>query len=604
MCGISGIINFNKAAVDEDLLRRMNNLIVHRGPDDEGYFIEDYVGLANRRLAIIDLSPDGHQPMCYDDGKLVVVYNGEIYNYLEIKEELIGSGYLFATHSDTEVILAAYKAWGHQCVNHFNGMWAFAVYDRIAGQIFCSRDRFGIKPFYYFVNNERFIFGSEIKQLLDFLPAGLVNTDILMDYLVTGFSEHTGDTFFKGVQSLQGGHNIIVDLKENIFTLNRYYEINDDPSVLESGESESVESFLESFRYAVQLRLRSDVKVGSCLSGGIDSSGVAAMASDQYHNPFNQKFQAIHASTGEIKTDESNYAKLVADELPIDLVTIIPDTEEFVAAIDDVFYAQEEPFGNPSVFMQYFVMKKASSLGCKVMLDGQGGDETLLGYARYYPAYLLSLPLHEAVSAFIQSISNSTLSFKKLAGYFFYFSFIPTRIGYLKNKFPFIRKELMPDFRWVKKNIRCYISIRNLQIMELFHTQLPHLLRYEDKNSMANSVEARLPFLDYKLVEKALSINNRYKIKNGRTKYILRKAMEPYLPGVIVWRKDKLGFEAPRESWLSAIKPQMLELVGSSGIIQSICKKGKLKPENLDNTMLWKLYSIAEWEKVFDVRFN
>lgn len=593
MCGISGIVYKNRKADYKDI-KSMNDLIIHRGPDGEGFYIDGSLALGHRRLSILDLSIEANQPMFYKD--LVIVFNGEIYNYIEIKEELYKFGYKFKTKCDTEVLLAAYDCWGEQCVNRFNGMWAFTIYDKKKQVLFCSRDRFGVKPFYYSCLKDKFVFGSEIKQLLPFLSKRIADKEIIADFLVCGFTEHTDKTFFKNIYNLRGGHNLIFNLNKHTFNIYQYYKINEN----KTKQHISIEDYKKLFKQSVSNRLRSDVKVGSCLSGGLDSSSIAAVASDLYKYNKNERFVGIHAKSTEQNTDESYYANLVAKSKDIDLKLIMPSTEDFINYIDEVCYTQEEPFLGLSIFMQYFVMKEAKKNKCKVLLDGQGGDETLLGYERYYPLCLLDMPLNYAFINLIKSVEKSKLTLLQLIGYCLYFIFFPFRILRYKIKFSYLKPDFLPNFMWVKRNAKAYYSIQKLQKLEILNTQLPHLLRYEDKNSMRNSIETRLPFLDYKLLETAFRSSIDCKIHDGWTKYILRKTINEYLPKEVVWRKNKFGFEAPEKVWLTAIRPNMVNNIKSNKILMNIFKDN-INLEKINNKTLWKLFSISKWITIFSV---
>lgn len=601
MCGISGIINRSLKPIEKKEIQEINDLIQHRGPDDEGFYIGKNFAFGHRRLSILDLSSDGHQPMHYLE-KYVITYNGEVYNYLEIKEELLKDGYIFQSHTDTEVILASYDKWGEECVKRFNGMWAFAIYDKQKDIIFCSRDRFGIKPFYYTEINGKFVFGSEIKQLTAFYNEVYVNKKILMDYLIIGYEDHTNETFFENIYKLEQSNNLVYDLKTNNFSVKKYYELKQNTTLLD--ENDSIEKYRKQLAESIKIRLRSDVKVGTCLSGGLDSSSIAAIASKKYFEQSKSLFTAIHAQSTESDNDESFFAKEVSAYCNLDLNIVEPSEQEFIDIIDEVIYTQEEPFGSPSIYMQYFVMKKAKELKCTVMLDGQGGDETLLGYERYYPAYLKSLHFIEFVKEFINSSKNSRLTKKQLIQYFIYFTSTKIRLKNLRKTNKFIKdtyfSKISNDI--LEKNVNCYLNIFDLQNMEIFSTQMPHLLRYEDKNSMRHSIETRLPFIDYNVLETALSINNQYKINNGWTKYILRRVVNGILPKNVVWRKNKFGFEAPVKSWLDVTEIQMKEFVENSKILQEITNN--IKFEKLNEKQKWKLFNIAKWEQIFNVRIN
>ncbi|WP_323591506.1 asparagine synthase (glutamine-hydrolyzing) [Aliarcobacter butzleri] len=603
MCGISGIINKNSLKVERNEIQKINDLISHRGPDDEGFYFEKNFAFGHRRLSILDLSSDGHQPMYYLD-RYVITYNGEVYNYLEIKDELMKDGYRFTSHTDTEVILASYDKWGKDCVCKFNGMWAFAIYDKEKEIIFCSRDRFGVKPFYYTQVKDKFVFGSEIKQLIEFYGNRYVNKDILLDYLVIGLEEHTNKTFFENIYKLEQSHNLIYDLKTNDFEIKRYYDIEFKDKLNRLDEKDSINFLSKKLEDSINLRLRSDVKVGTCLSGGLDSSSIASIASKKYFEKTNEKFIAIHAKSIEDETDESFYAKEVAQFCNLDIKIVEPELEEITKYIDEVIYTQEEPFGSPSIFMQYFVMKKAREIGCTVMLDGQGGDETLLGYERYYPAYLLGLNSFDMIKGFFSSSKNSKLSLKQLIQYFIYFTNTKIRLMHLKKKNNFIKSKYFDflNINIIKENSKNYLDIFNLQKIEILKTQMPHLLKYEDKNSMRNSIETRLPFVDYTFLETALSVKNKLKIQDGWTKYILRKVVENILPKNIVWRKNKFGFEAPTKNWIEVYTKDMKKEIEKSIIIKELTLD--LDFETLDNIQKWKLFNVAIWEKIYNVKIS
>ena len=603
MCGITGIIDRNNKKINKDKIEKINNLIAHRGPDDEGFFFERNFAFGHRRLSILDLCSDGHQPMHYLD-RYTITYNGEVYNYLEIKEELLNYGYKFSSHTDTEVILASYDKWGEACVNRFNGMWAFAIYDKEKNRIFCSRDRFGIKPFYYTEINDKFIFGSEIKQLLEFHETRYVNKNVLMDYLIIGYEEYKNETFFENIYKLEQSHNMLYDLDTHHFEIKRYYDIEIDEDIKNLSKEDSVGLFRENLRESIALRLRSDVTVGTCLSGGLDSSAIASIASDLYTKQTDKQFKAIHAKSTDRKTDESAYAKEVATHCRMDLNIVEPSTQEFIESIDEVIYTQEEPFGGPSIFMQYFVMKEAKRCDCKVMLDGQGGDETLLGYEKYYPAYLITLNPWGRIKGFFNASKNSKLTIKQLLGYFVYFTNAKIRIKRLRQKNSFIKDDYLNliDRKIIEISSRNYLDIFKLQYGEIYATKIPHLLKYEDKNSMRHSIEGRLPFIDYKVLQTALSVNDSFKIKGGWTKYILRKTVEDLLPKNIVWRKNKLGFDAPTDSWISGISNDMKKSIEKSKIVGQIADT--IDFDKLDKVQKWKLFNIAKWEEIYNVEIN
>ena len=603
MCGISGIINKLNNSIEQGVIEKITDLIQHRGPDGVGYFSGTNFSFGHRRLSIIDLSDHGHQPMSYLD-RYWITYNGEIYNYLEIRSELIGLGYLFNSDSDTEVILAAYDHWGAKCLEHFNGMWAFSIYDSKNQNIFLSRDRFGVKPLYYLDANDQFAFGSEIKQLLSLQKTVRSNDKVVIEYLLTSMEGHNDDTFFEGIKSFPQSHYGIYDLCKHTLKIERYYKLKVDPSLRNLTIEEAVSRFRILFEDSVKVRLRSDVRVGTCLSGGLDSSSTSAVASGLYHGNGNRQFIGIHAKSSDVENDESNYAKMAANHSDIDLHIIEPDIENFMDIIDEVVYTQEEPFGSPSQVMGWYVFNEAKSLGCKVMLNGQGGDEVLLGYERYFSSFLKSTPLMQRPKVIKELAANSKLSIKDILLYYFYFSSSTFRINRLKKR-SMLRSQYkeVHNFDVVRKSVESFKSIEELQNYEISTLQLPHLLRYEDRNSMRHSVETRLPFLDYRLVEFCVSIAADSKIRQGWSKYILRESMGEILPKSIAWRKDKMGFEAPARSWIGGCSEQMKQRVIESNLLQKFVEHGKLVNcwDGLPLNEKWKYYSIAAWERKFNV---
>jgi len=599
MCGIAGIIDKSFNSIPQNLISKITNTVAYRGPDAEGYYFHDNLSLGHRRLSIIDLSKTADQPMSLDN-KYIIVYNGEIYNYIEVRQELKSFGYSFKTKSDTEVILAAYDNWGQECLHKFNGMWAFSIYDKIKNIIFCSRDRFGIKPFYYLDEGRYFAYGSEINQLLDIKKEIKVNFRTLINYLVLSLENYSEETFFESIRELPSSHNLVYDLKTNTYEIKRYYNIKINTDIAKLPIEEALPLYTDNLNTAVRYRLRSDVKVGTCLSGGLDSSVIAAIAASFHKNINNEKFCAITAQSTYKKNDETEYARQVVDDSNLEWICTKPTSEEYKKYLTEVIRTQQEPFGGPSILMQYFVFKIAKENGLKVLLDGQGGDESLLGYERYYPAFLLSLPLSEKVKKFSSMVANSKLSIKDLLAYHFYFTQPGLRVKRQLRNHSFIKSSYsqLVDRDIIKQIAGSYKDIRAMQILEFTKTQLPPLLKYEDKNSMKNSIESRLPFLDYNLVELSLSLNNNFKIKDGWTKYILRRVATTVVPSSIAWRKNKIGFEAPVNQWLNDFEGDF-EIIKKSCIINQIADIQKIK--KVPFKLHWKLYNIALWEKEFNV---
>jgi asparagine synthase (glutamine-hydrolysing) len=603
MCGISGIVNKRGGAVDPAVIEQLTDPIAHRGPDGYGYFFGPNFAFGHRRLSIIDLSEQGHQPMAYR-GRYWITYNGEIYNYLEIREELAKLGCTFVSGTDTEVILAAYAEWGPDCLRRFNGMWAFAIYDAERQEIFLARDRFGVKPLYYTDSGEHWTFGSEIKQLLGPHSSIRANRGIVLEALLTSIDGHTDETYFEGVRSFPQSHYGHYDLRSNRLSVTRYYQLEVQAEFGALSLVDATHQLRVLFEDAVRLRLRSDVQVGTCLSGGLDSSATSGIASRLYHAATGDRFIGIHARSIDAETDESHFARLAADHLGIELHTVMPSTNAFLTTIRDLVRTQEEPFGSPSMFMGWHVFQEAKALGCKVMLNGQGGDEVLLGYERYFAAFLRTASLARFAREVLAQARHSRLGIKEVLLYRYYFTNPGLRMRRLKRR-SFLRPQYRDAYGYeaVLESSRAFRDLARLQVHEIASLQLPHLLRYEDRNSMRHSIETRLPFLDYRLVEFCISISPHHKIHDGWTKYVLRKSMEDVLPDRVTWRTDKLGFQAPERTWLKDAGALMKGKVARSPILREITDHGCLveRFDQLPPGQRWKYFMLAAWEEEFGV---
>lgn len=592
MCGIAGILQFKKE-INIDLFKGMTKLMSHRGPDDEGYLFGniklgtfDIVGgadtqrevyaskfpyspysglvsspnsqynlaLGNRRLAIIDLSPAGHQPMSNEDRTIWIVHNGEIYNYKEIRDELKAVGYKFFSNSDTEVIINAYQEWNQDCLMKFNGMWAFCIWDVKKQKLFCARDRFGIKPFYFYLDNEMFAFASEIKPLLHLNIKKKPNDSVIYDFLKYGLLDHTNETFFKEIRKLPPAHYLTINFEGNL-NIQRYWDVEISNRVNNKNDQLSnTQEFLDIFIDAVKLRLRSDVPIGSCLSGGLDSSSIVCVANDLMFPEGNlldyNRQKTFSACFNDKHFDEREYIEEVIKNTNVERNYVFPDPDGFLRTLDNLLWHQEEPFGGTSIYAQWCVIRRAKEKGVKVLLDGQGGDEQLCGYRKFYIFYLFELLkkkkifrfLFEFLSFFLSIEIIKTINLSQGARYFNFGNKIMRIDDFLLDSF---KKE----FRNQYINLGYQGNLGKRIKEDLFKFSLPVLLRYEDKNSMAHSVEARLPFLDYRLVEKIASFPLTQKIRNGWTKYILREAMAGYLPEKIRLRKSKIGFDTPEDKW-------------------------------------------------------
>lgn len=608
MCAIAGFVGFHDPLDTSLLAQRLLTSVAHRGPDAEGTFLDHGLWLGHRRLSIVDLTDAGAQPMKSDNGDLVITYNGEIYNHVELRAELELRGHRFRSHSDTEVILAAYAEWGGRCVERFNGMWAFAIWNRRMRQLFCSRDRFGVKPFYFSHTTRRFIFGSEIRQLLPFLPAVRARRDLVQDFILTGASDHTNGTFFSGIYKLPAAHNLILDVQTGKVTISRHYRLERRSEFTGMGAAAAVSAFHGLFDDAIRLRLRSDVPVGTCLSGGLDSSAVAAMAAPLYQAQAGQSFTAITAVSQQSDNNEEHYACQVVQMMKLDWLRVRPDFDSFKASLDAVVRAQEEPFGSTSISMQYAVMQQARAAGIPVLLDGQGGDETLMGYPKYVAAYLGARWRSDGLTGFMAALlaagrNNTSWTPGRILMYLLGGRSAAARFRFYRWQHRYLRFGIpLPE------HLRAFAGACSddfeLQRLEIERTNLPVLLRYEDKNSMAHSVETRLPFLDFRLVEMALSLPGAFKIKDGWSKWLLRESMTGRLPTEIIWRRNKLGFEAPERMWQGELGNQMRRAVLGSPLLLSLARSSRLGSMYAGLTLRaqWRLYSLARWEDTFSVQ--
>lgn len=596
MCGISAIISLRDSNVDASHLMLMHREISNRGPDDDGIHVEFRLGLAHRRLAIVDTSSDGKQPFFYLD-RYILVFNGEIYNHDELREELICEGFRFRSSSDTEVLIAAFAHWGESCQQRFNGMWSFVIWDRHAKSLFCSRDRFGIKPLYWAIRDDCIYLASEPKQLCAIGFGANVNCNELSRFLYSGIVGSTSSTFFSDIKSIPAAHSLSVSANRKI-RLRRWYKLR--PSV---AEGSSIGSLLSD---SIRLRLRSDVPVGSCLSGGLDSSSVVMLASSISSQSLASSLKCIHARSSDLEADESSYASLVADASSTDLLTLTPSIDQFWDALPDICRAQDEPFGSPSICMQYFVMQQARSNRCPVMLDGQGADEILLGYSKYIVLALLNSWRSGSLCKVVDTLKcsllvNADLTPYSLIQYVLGTLFSSWRMAFSCNRLSFLQLPLLP-VRHLYQSISVAASDPfSTQVLELFHTSLPALLRYEDRNSMAHSVEARVPFLDYRLVEASLSLPVDQLICNGWGKHPLR--VLGILPESIAWRKTKLGFNAPERSWIGKYSHKMLEHSLDSPLIASVANRSSLEYDwhKLNRREQWRIFNVAMWADIYNV---
>ena len=554
MCGIAGIYcHKGITPFDVELIDTMNEIQKHRGPDDVGRYVDPSCVLGHRRLAIIDLSKDGHQPFESDDHRFQIVYNGEIYNYIELRDELRQLGWQFRTKTDTEVLLKAYQQYGKACLFKFNGMFAFAIYDTEKQSLFLARDRIGIKPLYYTIIGSKLHFASEIKALhVNSSLKHSVNYQSLFDYLVFNRTDIYDETFLNEIKRIPKGCYATFDsdgLQVNQWWNPENYLHNNSEDNLEE-ISKKIEELLVS---AVMLRMRSDVPVGSCLSGGLDSSILIGILFTHYN--INDDYHTFTASFPGHSIDETSYIDRLNKKYPFKNFRTFPTGKEARDRLREFIYANDEPTTNSSFYSQYEVMRLAKEYGVIVLLDGQGGDEGFAGYQYFHGFNLYGLLRRGKIAQFGSELLKSLYRRQDKSAYqTLLFQVLPDPIKkkLLFRTVPYIRSDFFYEYI---KSSRIYNEFfdadgLNQSLIRHYQFKLEHLLRMEDRNSMAFSLEARVPYLDYRLVEYLLSVSEELKIKNGETKYLQKMALKQYTAAEILERTDKIGFGTPGDEWM------------------------------------------------------
>ena len=665
MCGISGVISTEK--IDISSFIKMNQTIRHRGPDDEGFVFfnaelkpkifgskdtaveawksqylykphykietikgEYKIAFGHRRLSILDLSPAGHMPMCDKQEELWITYNGEVYNFIEIRTELEALGHKFFTTTDTEVILTAYKEWGTDCLNHFMGMFSIAILDRKNKKLFLARDRFGIKPLYYWISElGDLYFASEIKQFTfskDWKP--VLNHQRAFDYIFASKTDHDSETMFKGVYQIPGGHASYLDLdeieieKENKINVFKWYQ----PALkkFDGKFNEARDIFKDKFFESIKMHLRADVKVGCTLSGGFDSSSITCVVNNLLDNEGKVDAQnTFSAVDGDSKYSEKKWIKEVIKSINVSAHYVTPNPEEVLFNIDKYIWQMDEPTASMSPYLGFLVDRMAKSNDVTVLLNGQGADEYLGGYGAFR-----KLSQQKALDSLnlknIKKEYNCTTSIAlKMASRSFvrqvYAYLFPKQYGKLfsdptvfKKWFYYLNYNLLKidKSKLIKKGSPKTTSYNHISDNLLKHYPLPMYLRWGDRNSMAHSVEARVPFLDHRLVEFCHSLPIEYLDVQGQTKRILLEAMKDIIPEKIYHRKDKMGYVAADERWVKEEYTQtfrdLLEesIKYSQGIIRPEAKRyfeDIISGKEKFNFSYWRMIMFGHWMKVFNV---
>jgi asparagine synthase (glutamine-hydrolysing) len=621
MCGLYASIGVmpDRSRVD---------IIAHRGPDGSGW--EEHpspcglVALGHRRLAIIDLSDGGHQPMSSADGQFRIVFNGEIYNYVELRQRLIAKGEVFRTGSDTEVLLRAYAVWGVDCLAELRGMFAFVLLDKVEAKIFAARDRYGIKPLYFIATSGSVAFASEIKQLLG-LPgaSGRMNIARVHDFLAEGMSDHTAQTMFEGIDQLRGGEYAEVNLagSEPSLTISRWYR----PSLarISLSASEANERFAHLFQNSIALHLRSDVTLGSCLSGGLDSSTIVGVATRML--PAGTTMDTVSACYPGEAVDERRFMDAVVAKTGVRSHIVLPRADDVMALAEKITWHQDEPFGSTSIIAQWLVFAAARQAGVKVMLDGQGADEQLAGYHFVFQYHLAGLVragrIGEAVRLVRDRASRHGVSVGSqvqrllavLLPGVLTAPFRQRRVGWLAGDVSRSSGKTGGAMAAAAESAELARPTDLASICDLMvhASNLPMLLHWEDRNSMAHSVEARVPFLDGPLVDFSLALGNQHKMQGHETKQVLRRAMSQFLPPEVLGRQDKLGFATPEEIWFrSSLKgwlhdgvektlslyPQLFDAPLLRQMRDAMAE-GTLRP----TSALWRVVNLGIWGERFKV---
>ncbi len=629
MCGINGIAFSNQAGrhVDPTVLKRMRDVITHRGPDDEGIFIDEKIGLGHRRLSIVDVAA-GHQPMTNEDGSLHITYNGEIYNHADYRETLIARGHAYRTHCDTETILHLYADYGSNCVDYLRGMFAFAIWDRKKRELFIARDRLGVKPLYYVLTQDGSLyFASEIKALLEARAVRPeLNFSAFSDYLANHATSGE-DTLFVDVKRLLPGHALT--WRDGEIKIKKYWDVSFKKSAQDGHpDQDYITEWSELFRKSVELRLMADVPLGMFLSGGIDSSAIAAVMSTLVDEPI----KTFSVAFAEREANELEYARIVARAFKTDHHEVVISPEQFFSALPELIWHEDEPLAHPSSVALYFVSRLASE-HVKVVLTGEGSDELMAGYARYRKT-ILNLALGERYHRMIPTGVRDLVR-KQLAG--MTGSKLRLKLGRtFLNLSPDIESIYFDNFAVFSRTdqaqlltdetvhriggIDPYAGVRELlkhtdaqsPLDRLLYadikTYLHELLMKQDQMSMAASVESRVPFLDHKLVEFTSSLPERLKLHRWTTKYVLRQSMKGILPSTIIQR-PKMGFPVPIGSWFRGAYASVLDQyllssraterrIFNTDFVRALVEQHQRREAN-HSERLWSLVNLEMWLRRF-----
>jgi asparagine synthase (glutamine-hydrolysing) len=625
MCGINGLVNFDRgegAGALKSEIQAMNDAVIHRGPDGGDIYLSDRLALGHRRLSIIDLSHDGDQPMRSRDGALTLVFNGEIYNYLELMAELRAQGCEFRSRSDTEVILHAYATWGENCVQRFNGMWAFALWDDRNKRLFMSRDRFGVKPLFYQRSRERLIFSSEHAGILAVSPVHEAHLGKLHDYLAYGYRRNNGETLFAGIHEIPPAHNASVGL-DGVITLRRYWSLPERSATPPPGDWE--DQYRALLTDAVRLRFRSDVPVALLQSGGLDSSVICAVVNDEIEAgrlPMGEVTGYTAVYPGHPYDESAAVKALMATSPRIRSVEIEPDAGQLVHRLPAFIRAMQEPMATSTSYAHWCLMGAIHQQGIKVVINGQGADEALAGYGRLIAGYrLLDLLQSHPVQAARElrqingrmglgfgyvaaQTAKALLGRKRASAFRARFSEGGAKV--LDRGFSESQQSYLPDVppRWDGANLHHHLRS---QLTDFGFNQILH---QEDQSSMNHSIEIRSPFVDYRLMELAFSLPSDSLFSSGITKRLLRNCFAARLPASIVNNHNKIGFATPFEEWSRTREFQgfVSDIVNSESFKSRAIWSAKRLAENMQRVdavrsgfPVWRFINAELWLREFNI---
>ncbi|HAP39767.1 MAG TPA: asparagine synthase (glutamine-hydrolyzing) [Nitrospira sp.] len=622
MCGIAVTIGLNGRMIERSAVERMADSLFHRGPDDSGIYLDASVGMGFRRLSILDLSEAGHQPMVTADQQYVLVFNGEIFNYVELRAELITLGYEFRSSGDSEVLLAAYREWGRECLAKLNGMWAFVIYDRRRRCLFGSRDRFGVKPLYVSRVDGVVQFASEIKALRasGYLRTG-INWKTAAAFLLEGRLDSQAETFYEGIEEIPPGSGFEVGL-DGTWQQWLFWSLESlSPTIVEN----PADTFADLFEDSVRIRMRSDVPVGVCLSGGLDSTAIICAAARQQGEGGARSREALQAFCYMAKEfDESRYIADTLAQTHAQLRQLETSPSELWSDLQKLLWFQDEPVHTMTAVVGYQLMRLAASHGIRVVLNGQGADETIAGYSSYFQDYWVSLIQRGRVGDAWRAITEYSQAHGGSASQRFKEAVVRCvswklhKVHAYRNWAQARRQARLRENRWYSHELLSYAgsgaaatpvaTLSHALKQSIVSAPLPLYLRIEDRNSMAHSVEARLPFLDYRLVSFVCGLPDEWKVRGPWNKYVLREGMRGRMPESVRGRVDKMGFPTASKKWFAHdLYEPLRDVLASQTVRERGIYNAKVILADLERhrkgeaDFANRLFHIAEFELLSDI---